>query len=359
MKRARVWLDPKFFLGLLVSAFFLFIAFYKITLHPFGVTPRVDFHLMWIAMTQANKLLLLAVSAQVLFMLFVRGHRWSLFLKPIKRVPWIPLGWSTCIGFAVNNLLPARLGEVARSISASRKTKIGFGAVFGTVVVERIYDTLSLLVLFVLSLYVWEFAGPMDKLAAAVREQFGVNISQRVIAINLSALVGLILLIVVLLKWKTELALRIAGFFFRVLPARWREKTLTGVRNFIGGLTQTTEPLEVIWILIISAGLWVISAFSVWVGLAACGLHAGATDAIFVLMSMAIAVSIPASPGYVGPYHFLAATAITLCLGTPWDQAMGAAIVIHLANYIPQTVFGLFALAREGLSLKEIEEAKA
>ena len=358
MSRRRLWLDPKFFIGLAVSAIFLFIAFYDISLSPLGAQPKIDFGKMWFSITHANPVYVTAVMLQVLFMLFVRGHRWSLFLKPIQRVSWIKLGWSTCIGFAVNNLLPARLGEVARSISVSRKTKIGFGAVFGTVVVERIYDTLSLLVLFVLSLYVWEFSGPMAKLAVAVKQEFGVNISQRLIAINLSVLVGVILATVVMLKWQTELTLRVAAFFLRVLPERWRVKVLAGLRNFIGGLTQTTNPLEVIWILFISAALWIISALSVWFGLVACGLDVGATDAIFVLMSMAIAVSIPASPGYVGPYHFLGATAITLTVGATWDQAMGAAIVIHLANYLPQTVSGLFALAREGLSFQEIEAAK-
>jgi hypothetical protein len=263
VKRARVWLDTKFFLGLAVSFIFLFFAFYDVHLRPLTVTPKIDFGKMWHSITHADPLLVLAVMLQVVFMMFVRGHRWSLFLKPIKRISWIPLGWSTCIGFAVNNLLPARLGEVARAISVSRKAKIGFGAAFGTVVVERIYDALTLLALFVLSLYVWEFSGPMDKLAAAVKQQFGVNISQRLIAINLSVLVGAILLIVVFLKWKTEFALRIAGFFLRALPERWREKVLTGLRNFINGLTQTTEPLEVIWILFISAMLWIISAFSV------------------------------------------------------------------------------------------------
>jgi len=340
------WLrDPKVYLGLAVTIFFLWLSFRK-----------VDLGLMWQSIIHANPWLILIVVLQVFVMLFIRGHRWTLFLKPIVRMSWITLGWSTCIGFAVNNLLPARLGEVARSISASRKAKIGFSAVFGTVVVERIYDTLSLLVLFVCSLFVWEFSGPMTKLADAVQAEFGFQVSQESIARNLGLLVALILAAVIALKWKTEFFLRLAGFFLKPLPVHWREKTINGLRNFISGLTQTRNPWEAAWIVILSAILWIVSAITVWIGLYACGIHAGITDAIFVLMSMAIAVSIPASPGYIGTYHFLTATAITLALGSSWDQAMGAAIVIHLANYLPQTLSGLIALAREGLSLKEIEE---
>lgn len=346
VKKRHPLRDPKVYLGFAVSVFFIWLAFRKIDLRAMGR-----------AMVAADPLLIFFIMAQVLAMLFLRGHRWTLFLKPVKRVSWIGLGWSCCIGFAVNNLLPARLGEIARSISASRKTGIGFGTVFGTVVVERIYDTITLLLLFIGSLFLWEFAGPMDKLIAAVQEQFGYTISQRGIAVNLSVFVGAILTVIVLLKWRTELTLRTAGFFLRPLPAAWREKFLNGLRNFIRGLTQTTDPLEAIWIVIVSAVLWIISIYSVYIGMIACGIPSGPTDAIFVIMSMALAVSIPASPGYVGTYHFLAATAIVLTAGVTWDRAMGAAIVIHLANYLPQTLSGFFALAREGLSLKEIETA--
>jgi uncharacterized protein (TIRG00374 family) len=346
MKRSH-WRDPKVWIGLAVTAFFLWLAFRKL-----------DWGQTWDAMRRANPGWILLLSLLVLSMLFIRGHRWSLFLKPVKRIPWVPLGWSTCIGFAVNNLLPARLGEVARTLSAARKTGLGFGVIFGTVVVERIYDTLSLLALFALSLFVWDFAGPMARLSAAVREQFGVNVDQRTIAVNLSILIGGLLFAIVMLKWQTDLSLRVAGFFLKPLPARWRERFLAGLRNFINGLTQTTNPLEAVWIVIISAGLWIISIYTVYIGLVGCGIPTTATDSTFIIMSMAIAVSIPASPGYFGTFEFLAATAITLTTNVTWEQAIGAAIVIHLANYAPQTISGLYALAREGLSIREIEQAE-
>ncbi|HPQ70264.1 MAG TPA: lysylphosphatidylglycerol synthase transmembrane domain-containing protein [bacterium] len=359
MSRTRFLKDPKFYLGLFVSAFFLFIAFFKVSFSPLAVTAKIDFSQMGQAIVTANPLYLVVIMAQVLGMLFIRGHRWTLFLKPIKKTNWISLGWSTCIGFAVNNLLPARLGEVARSISAGRKEGIGFGAVFGSVVVERIYDTLSILVLFVLSLFVWEFSGPMEKLAAATKSEFGVEISQQSIALNLSILVGLILAAIIFLKWKTEFSLRVARLFLTPLPVAWRDKIVNGLRNFINGLTQTKNPLEAAWVVVLSASIWVISALTVWLGLAACHVDASMTDAIFVLMTMVVAVSVPASPGYIGTYHYLCATGIVLSTDSTWDQAMGTAIVIHLSNYLPQTLAGLYALAREGLSLREIEEKPA
>lgn len=347
-RRAGRYRDPKVWIGLAVSAAALWYSFRE-------VEPGPLFEIIF----SVKVWLILAVMLQVEFMLFVRGHRWALFLKPVKRVPWIPLGWSVCIGFAINNLLPARVGEVARAISVSRKTGLGFGTVLGSVVVERVYDTLSVAILFAASLFLWDFSGPMDKLAAVAYEKQGWVISQDQAAVSMAILVGAVLVTVIFLKWKTELSLRLAGFFLRPFPARWREKVLTLMRNFIGGLTQTTNPLEVIWIVFMSAMLWIISLASVWIGLRACHVDAGVTESIFVLMSMVIAVSIPAAPGYVGPYHFLACQAILLTCNVDYNHAMGAAIVIHLANYLPQTASGLYALAREGLSLKEIEQEPA
>jgi len=88
--------DVKVYLGIGVSVFFIWLAFRKL-----------DPAMMWDSIVSANPWLLGFVSAQVLFMLFVRGHRWALFLKPVKPgLSWIALGWSTCIGFAVNNVKP-------------------------------------------------------------------------------------------------------------------------------------------------------------------------------------------------------------------------------------------------------------
>jgi len=344
VKRRGRYRDPKVWIGLAVSAAALWYSFRE-------VEPAPLFEIIF----SVNLPLIFLVMLQVEFMLFVRGHRWSLFLKPVKRVSWIPLGWSVCIGFGINNLLPARVGEVARAISVSRKTGLGLGTVLGSVVVERVYDMLSVAVLFAVSLFIWDFSGPMEKLAAVAYEQRGWVISQHDAAVSIAIFVGLVIAVIVFLKWQTDLSLKIAGLFLRPFPARWREKVLTMTRNFINGLTQTTHPLEVIWIVFLSAMLWIISLASVWVGLQACHVDAGLTESIFIIMSMVIAVSIPAAPGYVGPYHFLACQAILLTTNVDYNHAMGTAIVIHLANYLPQTASGLFALAREGLSLKEIE----
>jgi uncharacterized membrane protein YbhN (UPF0104 family) len=67
-------------------------------------------------------------------------------------------------------------------------------------------------------------------------------------------------------------------------------------------------------------------------------------------------ILIPSSPGFFGVYH--AGTVLTLTLyGVPDVDARAFSIVLHLAQYIPITLMGLYFLKKEHLSLKSIQEA--
>ena len=125
------------------------------------------------------------------------------------------------------------------------------------------------------------------------------------------------------------------------------------------GLTQTSKPLEVCEVVLLSVLLWVAGSVGVWICLQACHLDAGPVDAAFVLFALAVAVAIPSGPGYLGTYHFIAASAIGLSTGAPWSQATGAAIVLHLSHYLPRTVAGTLALVSEGLGLGELKRERA
>jgi glycosyltransferase 2 family protein len=331
-KNWKVWI------GVLVSLAFIYMAF-----------GNIDWSALWESISSVDlfkaSLSMLIVAA----MLILRGYRWGLFLKPIETVGLVPLFWSTCIGFGLNNVLPARLGEVGRALSIHRKTRVGFAAGFGSIVVERLYDTFAILFLFVLCLAFMD----MNQMA----EMFGR--SQLEIAAFLGAMSAILLAGVLLLKWQTDRMLWVARFFLPIiLPKTWRDKFIDGLRNFISGLTQSTSFSDVLKILAISMGLWAISGYTVWLVVDACHVTLTVPQTVVVLMAMVMAVAIPAAPGYVGTYHLLASKAIVLVTGLPWEQALAIATVIHAANYIPQTALGLAAVAYEGIKVSDLETAK-
>ncbi len=89
----------------------------------------------------------LGLSAALnLTMLWARGFRWQLLFYPAQ-----PSGWqlvsATTIGFAANNILPLRIGELVRSYLAARSVEISFWTALATLAVERVLDMLSILLI--------------------------------------------------------------------------------------------------------------------------------------------------------------------------------------------------------------------
>src|SRR5690606_25454337 len=79
--------------------------------------------------------------------MWLRAWRWRYFLLPTADLSTGRLFGPMMAGFAINGLLPARIGEFARAYVLARKESLPFPRLFGTIVVERIFDTLVLLAL--------------------------------------------------------------------------------------------------------------------------------------------------------------------------------------------------------------------
>src|SRR5919198_5870418 len=80
-----------------------------------------------------------------------RSARWGLLL-PEHTVSTPTLCRGLVVGFTVNNLLPVRMGEVARAYLLSRWCRVPYGATLASLIVERILDGLSLAALLLLAL---------------------------------------------------------------------------------------------------------------------------------------------------------------------------------------------------------------
>jgi hypothetical protein len=117
-----------YWIGLLLSLFFLFLFFRKIDLR--GV---------WESFKSVEYVYTLPLMAINLLAIWVRAKRWDYLLSPIKRVPMKELYNATAIGFMANNIFPARVGEFVRAIILGHRARISKTASFATIVVERFY----------------------------------------------------------------------------------------------------------------------------------------------------------------------------------------------------------------------------
>lgn len=336
------WRPARAVLGLAVSGVCLYLSLRGAALEE-----------AWRTLRSVAPLPLGAASVLAIAALFARGFRWSRLLAPAATGAWWPLGWSVAIGFAVNNLLPARVGEVARSVSAARKLRVGVGTAFGSVVVERAWDLAGALAVITLGFAAVGSTEGLDALAREAGRRLGVVISIPGVVASLAVAVAGVGAAVLLLAFRSGTALRLAERAASLLPRRWREGAARGLRGFAAGLAAAARR-DVTVVLVVSLCLWLAAYVSVWLALTACSVPASLPTLVLVVTALVIAVSLPPGPGFIGTYEYMAASAITASTGVAWERALAAALVLHLTSYVPNTLAGVTALVREGLPLHAV-----
>lgn len=122
--------------GIIISAVFLVLALRGVSMHD-----------LWAALVSFNWLWAIPFVGLTIFSMWLRAWRWRYFLLPTADLSTGRLFGPMMAGFAINGLLPARIGEFARAYVLARKESLPFPRLFGTIVVERIFDTLVLLAL--------------------------------------------------------------------------------------------------------------------------------------------------------------------------------------------------------------------
>ena len=124
--------------GIGISLVFLWLALR-------GVNPQE----LWQAVKDFNWLLAIPFVALTMLSMWVRAWRWRYILLPTADIStrhlWNPL----MAGFALNGLLPARLGEFARGYVLAKMDNLPFARIFATIVVERVFDGFTLLLFLV------------------------------------------------------------------------------------------------------------------------------------------------------------------------------------------------------------------
>lgn len=274
---------------------------------------------------------------------WTRAIRWGILLSPVAgRVPFRSLLAATFIGFGVNNVLPARIGEFARAYSLSRQEPVKTGSSFATLVIERLLDGVALISLLFISMASSSFPsaeGGMDvrsgALAAAV-VMAGVGVALY-IGVAAPALAG-----------------RIARSVLRLFPERLRDPTLSALRSFALGLAVLKSPRLFLVSALLAFGQWAFLATSYQLGYLAFGIHSVPyTGAVFLQSLISLAVAIPSSPGFFGPFEAGARIGLGIW-GVPAEQAISFAIGFHIAGFIPVTLIAIYYIWRLNLSWSQM-----
>lgn len=298
---------------------------------------------------EADLFLLLLAVALTMAGFAVRAVRWGILLSPLERdIPFRPRFAAVMIGFAVNNLLPARVGEFARAIALARVTTVATAASFATLVVERILDGLVLVALLFAAMSTTDFpfladVGGVDPRAAA-----------RVVAVAMAA-VGVALLLLVVFPTRS---VRLAESLARALPLRMRQPLVAALQSFLAGLAVLRSGRLFVVSALLALGQWLLTAVSFLVAFRAFGIdEVPFAGAAFLQSLISLAVAVPSSPGFFGPFEAAARVGLALWAVQP-DKAVSFAVGFHIAGFIPVTVIGLYYMSRLNLSWREVRRSE-
>lgn len=323
----RSW---KFWLGLAVSVFFLAFALRGLKLEEFVA-----------ALRSANYWWLIPGILVYFGGVWVRTWRWHYMLSHLRPVPLHRLFPIVVIGYMGNNIYPARAGEVLRSYVLKRKEGIPVSASLATVVLERLFDGLVMLLFVFVTL---PFIGlPRD---------------YQLLVIVFSLLFGLALLVFLAIAALPQYVQPLYAWFVeRLVPLRFRPAVHAIFDRFIEGLQSLRSPREVALIFLSSTLIWLAETLKYWVV-----MHAfpGMWVSFGVLMLMTAVVNlfttIPSTPGYIGTFD-APGIAILTRFGVPQGLATGYTIVLHVALWLPITLLGAFYMLRESVTWNDIGRA--
>ncbi|MGI9591228.1 MAG: lysylphosphatidylglycerol synthase transmembrane domain-containing protein [Myxococcota bacterium] len=331
---ARRWRDPRVWLGVAVTVFFLWLTLRDV---PFAEVGRV--------MAGANWWLLVGLSVPLYALLvWLRALRWGHLTDPIQPIPRPSLARAVAVGFMANNVFPLRMGEVVRCWYLSREAGGSAAALFGTVILERIIDTIFVLLL-VGIVVTWQGSSPDGVLVEG---------ALLLLPVALLPIAGLLLL-----KAAPEFVIRVVVTVLRPLP-RLERLAERLIRRLHEGLAALRGGRHLFWLFFHSAVLWlVVSPATILVGFLSLEIDLGSAvrlvEASWVTQAaVGVAVALPSAPGFFGLFH-LACKIALLRFGVAPELAVAAGTLIHAMMWVTLTGMGLLVLRSRRTSLGEVE----
>ncbi len=300
----------------------------------------VNFGELWAQLRHADYAWLLPAIAVTAAILVLKGWRWQLLFLPDFRLPYGPVFSALCAGYLVSNVLPARLGELARLVLLAGEQPVSVTRIFSTIVIERVLDVLTLLLIFAGLLPFLRVELPPEVLRGA---QVGI------------LLVLLVAVLVVLLSPLKGMLLRWAHALFGRVRFLDRPAVYTAIEHLIDGFAALRSRMG---LLLVGQSFvaWCGVVFMAWSSAQAVGLHAPLGALVLCVVVTSLGMLLPSTPGYLGVFEYLTTVAL-LPFGVPKDVAFGFAIVWHLVNYLTLSAAGVLALWIHGTSFTRVMQA--
>lgn len=274
--------------------------------------------------------------------LLVRTWRWHYMLRHLRPVPTARLFPLVCIGYFGNNVFPFRAGEVIRSVLLKRQEGIAISSSLATVLIERIFDGLTMLLFVFLAL-------PFAPLPVFYRNMVGL-------------MTMIFLVATAVFVWAAVRPERLAGiyrwFSQRLLPERVRPAVDDIYDRFMLGIRSLASGRDVLMIFATSVLIWLIETVKYWFV-----MHAFSFTVSFLVLMLVngmvnLATTLPSAPGYIGTFD-VPGILILEAFGIDKSLAAGYIFTLHVALWVPVTLLGGYYFIRQHLRWSDFSSAQA
>jgi len=260
---------------------------------------------------QVNLIYLILATLFLWGSVWLRGLRWKWLFKENDSPTIASLYRAALIGYFGNNVLPLRLGELLRSYIISKECSLSKSFVFGTVILERLMDTLAL-ALFTLLLFL---TYPLNEAIRGYVVRGGI--------ISFVVIVVFLIILYLIHIFQSE------------------NKILNIIKKIFEGLSSIRKGM-VIPVIISSLIIWSIYLLDVYLIQKAFQFNLSWSQTLIILVLSSLVLSIPSAPGMIGTFHAMVKYIMVDLFAYSANDGNSFAIILHAYGYILFTTLGAF-----------------
>lgn len=299
------------FLGFLLSAFFIYLAF-----------SQVQWSAFVHALTSIQPAWLILAATSLFIAMFLRSVRWH-FVSGLPKTDMLNVWEATCVGYLGAVIYPARAGDVLRMLRLQQLTNLGGGLAIGSAIIDRILDGLALCIMLLMLIYSWGEELEDQKSLFLIACLFLIAaIAMVIFVVNGHRLKSLVT------RFATtgKLALRIS---------HWHNQCLDGLQ-----VLRSSQ--KILRVLLLQVLVSLFDLLTCWFLLYSFGWNLPLLVSMVVLVYLAAATSLPAAPGFVGMYQIAALHALKPS-GIDGSEAVAYGTILQALTLVLFVSVGIWA----------------
>lgn len=244
----------------------------------------------------------------------LRVVRWHLLLKQFQSIPVSAVAEALLVGYAANNVIPARLGELVRADYAKARMRISRSTLLGSIVVERVLDLTMILGFFAYGLIA----------AMAIIERTQLTLFKLIFA-------------------NAIIVLAVVWFVIRFIKRRGSNQSSSHWNRVFRDLSVgfgALNPRSVGLAMMLSAGIWAGELAALFFIFIALGVSLSLAQLTLLSGVASLSTLIPTAPGYLGSYQLVFAYTLQAFAASE-TLGLAASVLVQTGLFGSVTVVGI------------------